>query len=177
MSFHGGLIGVAIAILIYSRKYQISFLGLADFVAPLIPSGLLFGRGLKTFCCVFFLKFSLPDFCCTSAGFLFAIPFLLSILGGSRGDFRARGRNCDSSWSFRCFRGGDVRGSNHIAWSLPWQGIQMLVVLYYSNEIDARLQTHRSTDAFMVVWLVVAFDGLSCTQDGLSLLVVGREQF
>ncbi|MDG0969297.1 MAG: prolipoprotein diacylglyceryl transferase [Porticoccaceae bacterium] len=44
MSFHGGLIGVAIAILIYSRKYQISFLGLADFVAPLIPSGLLFGR-------------------------------------------------------------------------------------------------------------------------------------
>jgi phosphatidylglycerol:prolipoprotein diacylglycerol transferase len=44
MSFHGGLIGVAIAILIYSRKYQIAFLGLADFVAPLIPAGLLFGR-------------------------------------------------------------------------------------------------------------------------------------
>ena len=44
MSFHGGLIGVAIAILIYSCKYQIAFLGLADFVAPLIPAGLLFGR-------------------------------------------------------------------------------------------------------------------------------------
>ena len=115
--------------------------------------------GLKSFCCMFLLKFSLFNFCCTAAGFLFAIPFLLSILGGSRGDFRARGRNCDSSESFRCFRGGDVRGSNHIAWSLPWQGIEMLVVLYYSNEIDARLQTHGSTDAIEVVRLEVALDG------------------
>lgn len=44
MSFHGGLIGVALAILLYSRKYQIPFLSLADFVAPLVPAGLFFGR-------------------------------------------------------------------------------------------------------------------------------------
>ena len=44
MSFHGGLIGVTLAILIYSRKYQIPFLSLADFVAPLVPAGLFFGR-------------------------------------------------------------------------------------------------------------------------------------
>ena len=44
MSFHGGLIGVAIAILIYSRKYQISFLALTDFATPLVPTGLRFGR-------------------------------------------------------------------------------------------------------------------------------------
>ena len=30
--------------MIYSRKYQIPFLGLTDFVTPLIPTGLLFGR-------------------------------------------------------------------------------------------------------------------------------------
>jgi phosphatidylglycerol:prolipoprotein diacylglycerol transferase len=44
MSFHGGLLGVSLAILIFSRKYKISFLSLADFAAPLIPTGLLFGR-------------------------------------------------------------------------------------------------------------------------------------
>ena len=44
MSFHGGLLGVTLAILIFSRKHKTPFLGLADFVAPLIPTGLLFGR-------------------------------------------------------------------------------------------------------------------------------------
>jgi|TARA_B100000809_G_scaffold131816_1_gene129542 phosphatidylglycerol:prolipoprotein diacylglycerol transferase len=44
MSFHGGLIGVAVSLLIYSRKYQVTFLRLADFVTPLVPTGLFFGR-------------------------------------------------------------------------------------------------------------------------------------
>ena len=44
MSFHGGLIGVAIAIFIYTRKHRLSFLSLADFVVPLVPAGLFFGR-------------------------------------------------------------------------------------------------------------------------------------
>lgn len=44
MSFHGGLIGVAVALLIYSRKYQITFLSLTDFATPLVPTGLFFGR-------------------------------------------------------------------------------------------------------------------------------------
>ena len=66
---------------------------------------------------------------------------------------------------------------DYIARSLPWQGIQMLVVLDDSSKIDARLQTHKSSDAFKVVGLKVAPDGLTCSQDGLLLLVVGREQF
>jgi phosphatidylglycerol:prolipoprotein diacylglycerol transferase len=44
MSFHGGLIGVGIALLIYARKYQVPFLGLTDFAVPLVPAGLFFGR-------------------------------------------------------------------------------------------------------------------------------------
>ena len=44
MSFHGGLIGVALAMVIYSRKHHVPFLALADFVTPLVPAGLFFGR-------------------------------------------------------------------------------------------------------------------------------------
>jgi phosphatidylglycerol:prolipoprotein diacylglycerol transferase len=44
MSFHGGLLGVAIALFIYARKHQLSFLALADFAVPLVPAGLFFGR-------------------------------------------------------------------------------------------------------------------------------------
>ena len=44
MSFHGGLIGVVVAVLIFSRKHKVSFLDLIDFVAPLVPAGLFFGR-------------------------------------------------------------------------------------------------------------------------------------
>ena len=44
MSFHGGLIGVALALLLYARKHKIAFLSLADFVVPLVPAGLFFGR-------------------------------------------------------------------------------------------------------------------------------------
>lgn len=44
MSFHGGLIGVAVALLIFSRKTKKSFLEIADFTAPLVPLGLAAGR-------------------------------------------------------------------------------------------------------------------------------------
>ncbi|NOY66050.1 MAG: prolipoprotein diacylglyceryl transferase [Gammaproteobacteria bacterium] len=44
MSFHGGLIGVAIALLLFSRRYKKSFLSVTDFVSPLVPLGLFFGR-------------------------------------------------------------------------------------------------------------------------------------
>ena len=44
MSFHGGLLGVTAVIFLYSRANKIKFLSLADFVAPLVPSGLFFGR-------------------------------------------------------------------------------------------------------------------------------------
>lgn len=44
MSFHGGLIGVMIALYFFSRKIQLPFLKIADFVAPLVPLGLAAGR-------------------------------------------------------------------------------------------------------------------------------------
>lgn len=44
MSFHGGLIGVLVSLVIYGRKIQRSFFELADFIAPFIPLGLGAGR-------------------------------------------------------------------------------------------------------------------------------------
>ena len=44
MSFHGGLIGVLLATWLYQRKYHWGFFRLADFIAPLVPPGLGFGR-------------------------------------------------------------------------------------------------------------------------------------
>ncbi len=44
MSFHGGLIGVSIALVIFARVHNIALLRLADLVAPCVPFGLFFGR-------------------------------------------------------------------------------------------------------------------------------------
>ncbi|MGM0481753.1 MAG: prolipoprotein diacylglyceryl transferase [Pseudomonadota bacterium] len=44
MSFHGGLLGVVIAIFAYARLKQRPLLQVGDFVAPLVPMGLFFGR-------------------------------------------------------------------------------------------------------------------------------------
>lgn len=44
MSFHGGLIGVVIAMWGFTRTNQLSFLRFADYVAVTIPFGLGFGR-------------------------------------------------------------------------------------------------------------------------------------
>ncbi|MEO5342099.1 MAG: prolipoprotein diacylglyceryl transferase [Gammaproteobacteria bacterium SHHR-1] len=44
MSFHGGLIGVLIAMGLYARKLGTGFFQVADFVAPLVPLGLFSGR-------------------------------------------------------------------------------------------------------------------------------------
>ncbi|MBA6413520.1 prolipoprotein diacylglyceryl transferase [Parahaliea sp. F7430] len=44
MSFHGGLLGVLLAMFIYARRQQIPFGALMDFVAPLVPVGLGLGR-------------------------------------------------------------------------------------------------------------------------------------
>lgn len=44
MSFHGGLIGVLLAALWWARKHRLHFFDVVDFVAPLIPLGLGFGR-------------------------------------------------------------------------------------------------------------------------------------
>jgi len=44
MSFHGGLLGVTVAMALYARKAGIGFLALMDFVAPLVPIGLGAGR-------------------------------------------------------------------------------------------------------------------------------------
>jgi len=44
MSFHGGLLGVIVAMAWYTRRKRRKFWDLADFVAPLVPLGLAFGR-------------------------------------------------------------------------------------------------------------------------------------
>ncbi len=44
MSFHGGLLGVALAIWLFGRKVGKSFFETADFVVPLAPLGLCAGR-------------------------------------------------------------------------------------------------------------------------------------
>lgn len=44
MSFHGGVLGVAISILLFAKKYHKHFLDIADFTAPLVPIGLFLGR-------------------------------------------------------------------------------------------------------------------------------------
>ena len=44
MSFHGGLVGVMLAMWFYARKLKTSMWSLWDFVAPLAPLGLFFGR-------------------------------------------------------------------------------------------------------------------------------------
>lgn len=44
MSFHGGLVGVIVALYLYTRKLKIPFLALTDVAACVTPLGLLFGR-------------------------------------------------------------------------------------------------------------------------------------
>ncbi|MCW8944455.1 MAG: prolipoprotein diacylglyceryl transferase, partial [Sedimenticola sp.] len=44
MSFHGGLIGVLIAMWLFGRRHKKSFFHSTDFIAPLIPIGLGAGR-------------------------------------------------------------------------------------------------------------------------------------
>ncbi len=44
MSFHGGLAGVMIAMWLYGRSLSLSIWRMTDFVAPIVPLGLGFGR-------------------------------------------------------------------------------------------------------------------------------------
>tara|TARA_Y100001954_G_C15358603_1_gene382851 strand:- start:53 stop:565 length:513 start_codon:yes stop_codon:yes gene_type:complete len=44
MSFHGGLIGVILALWFYGRKINKDMITMMDFVAPIVPLGLGFGR-------------------------------------------------------------------------------------------------------------------------------------
>lgn len=44
MSFHGGFLGVLLAMFLFARKHKVKFWQVADFVAPLVPLGLACGR-------------------------------------------------------------------------------------------------------------------------------------
>ena len=44
MSFHGGLVGVLVAVWIFARTRELSFWQIMDFTAPLVPIGLGLGR-------------------------------------------------------------------------------------------------------------------------------------
>jgi phosphatidylglycerol---prolipoprotein diacylglyceryl transferase len=44
MAFHGGLLGVMVAMWLVSRKYHKTFFEITDFIAPFVPLGLAAGR-------------------------------------------------------------------------------------------------------------------------------------
>jgi phosphatidylglycerol:prolipoprotein diacylglycerol transferase len=44
MSFHGGMLGVVVALIVFARRRQIPLLQLSDLVACAVPIGLFFGR-------------------------------------------------------------------------------------------------------------------------------------
>ncbi len=44
MSFHGGFLGVLLAMALWTRKYAFAWFDIMDFVAPLVPLGLAAGR-------------------------------------------------------------------------------------------------------------------------------------
>lgn len=44
MSFHGGLIGVILALWFYAHRIKKSLIAIMDFIAPVVPLGLAFGR-------------------------------------------------------------------------------------------------------------------------------------
>jgi len=44
MSFHGGFLGVAVAVIWFARRHNASLLSLGDLIAPVAPIGLFFGR-------------------------------------------------------------------------------------------------------------------------------------
>jgi len=44
MSFHGGLLGVLLAMFLFGKKYGHTFFAVTDFIAPLVPIGLGAGR-------------------------------------------------------------------------------------------------------------------------------------
>ena len=44
MSFHGGFLGVMIAMLLWCKKYKMTWFQTLDFIAPCVPTGLMFGR-------------------------------------------------------------------------------------------------------------------------------------
>lgn len=44
MSYHGGIIGVILAWLLFSRRFDLSFWKLADFIVPAVPLGYFWGR-------------------------------------------------------------------------------------------------------------------------------------
>lgn len=44
MSFHGGLVGVIVALWLYCRRHGLEYWRVMDFVAPLVPLGLAAGR-------------------------------------------------------------------------------------------------------------------------------------
>ena len=44
MSFHGGLIGVLVSVWFFAKKRNKTFFSVSDFIAPVVPVGLFFGR-------------------------------------------------------------------------------------------------------------------------------------
>lgn len=83
MSFHGGFLGVALALFFYARKQKIDFWKLSDDIALIIPVGLFFGR-IGNYLNKELLGFSYsgPFAVETQAGSFFPSPLLEAFLEG-----------------------------------------------------------------------------------------------
>src|SRR5512139_1700028 len=44
MSFHGGFLGVIVAMMLFAQRHKLRWLSVTDFIAPLVPLGLAAGR-------------------------------------------------------------------------------------------------------------------------------------
>lgn len=44
MSFHGGFLGVVLAVILFGKRHKMPMFAVGDFVAPLVPPGIFFGR-------------------------------------------------------------------------------------------------------------------------------------
>jgi len=44
MSYHGGMLGVGVAFILFAKKYRVNFFTFTDLIVPAIPLGFMFGR-------------------------------------------------------------------------------------------------------------------------------------
>jgi phosphatidylglycerol:prolipoprotein diacylglycerol transferase len=95
MSFHGGLVGVLIAMWLYGRRTGRTFFQVTDFIAPMVPVGLGAGRIGN------FINGELcsKDWCCSSScGFIHADRAPLWLFPGCF----CCVTGCSASWSSSC---------------------------------------------------------------------------
>ncbi len=83
MSFHGGMLGVIVAMWLFARKTDRRWLAVTDFVAPLVPLGLGFGRLGN------FINAELPGRVSEGVGFYYPCGSVQAITDGCYGAYES----------------------------------------------------------------------------------------